>query len=172
MGHIWLRAEIKANEQRTPLIPAHAKTLIDAGHLVTVEESIQRVFPIEQYKKIGCRIVPNHSWINAPVDAYILGLKNLAENSSPLKHKHIYFAHAYKNQSHAKRLLSRFIQGNGLLYDLEYLTDQTGNRVAAFGFHAGIAGAAIGLQLWCLKKSGQEPPFKIPQAYMDINELF
>lgn len=30
------------------------------------------------------------------------------------------------------------------MYDLEFLTDEKGRRVAAFGFHAGFAGAAAG----------------------------
>lgn len=30
------------------------------------------------------------------------------------------------------------------MYDLEFLTDEQGRRVAAFGFHAGFAGAAAG----------------------------
>lgn len=30
------------------------------------------------------------------------------------------------------------------MYDLEFLTDASGRRVAAFGFHAGFAGAAAG----------------------------
>ncbi len=41
-------------------------------------------------------------------------------------------------------MLSRFYQGGGTLYDLEFLTDTNGRRVAAFGFHAGFAGAAAG----------------------------
>lgn len=40
--------------------------------------------------------------------------------------------------------MSRFARGGGSLYDLEFLTDNTGRRVAAFGFHAGFAGAAAG----------------------------
>jgi len=40
--------------------------------------------------------------------------------------------------------LARFYKGGGKLYDLEFLTDKTGRRVAAFGFHAGFAGAAAG----------------------------
>ena len=41
-------------------------------------------------------------------------------------------------------MLSRFYQGGGTLYDLEFLTDTNGWWVAAFSFHAGFAGAAAG----------------------------
>ena len=35
--------------------------------------------------------------------------------------------------------------GGGILYDLEFLNDASSRRVAAFGFHAGFAGAAVAL---------------------------
>lgn len=45
-------------------------------------------------------------------------------------------------------MLSRFHNGGGTLYDLEFLTDATGRRIAAFGYHAGYAGAAVALMVW------------------------
>lgn len=36
------------------------------------------------------------SWVNAPSDAIILGLKELPHSHDPVSHRHIYFAHAYK----------------------------------------------------------------------------
>ena len=44
--------------------------------------------------------------------------------------------------------MSRFPAGGGTLYDLEFLTDASGRRVAAFGYHAGYAGAALALLTW------------------------
>jgi len=45
-------------------------------------------------------------------------------------------------------VLSRFPQGGGTLLDLEFLTDDAGRRVAAFGYHAGYAGAALAVEAW------------------------
>ena len=45
-------------------------------------------------------------------------------------------------------MLSRFSAGGGTLLDLEFLTDDSGRRVAAFGYHAGYAGAALAVQAW------------------------
>jgi saccharopine dehydrogenase (NAD+, L-lysine-forming) len=86
--------------------------------------------------------VDHNSWQSAPATVPILGLKELEESTSPLSHDHIYFAHCYKNQSGWREVLSRFAAGGGTLYDLEYLTDDSNRRVAAFGYHAGYAGAA------------------------------
>lgn len=40
------------------------------------------------------------------------------------------------------------------MYDLEFLTDATGRRVAAFGFHAGFAGAAAGALALAARRNG------------------
>lgn len=45
-------------------------------------------------------------------------------------------------------MLSRFPQGGGTLLDLEFLSDEAGRRIAAFGYHAGYAGAALALEAW------------------------
>jgi saccharopine dehydrogenase (NAD+, L-lysine forming) len=171
MGHLWLRNEYKNHESRTPLTPKHAKFLVESGHEVTIEESFQRVFPIEDYRKAGCAIVPSGMWEYAPYDAYILGLKHLPDTHQTLRHKHIYFAHSFKSQLHSKWLLRCFRKGGGILYDLEYLINNEGKRVAAFGFYAGIAGAAIALMIWALKKQGKKSPYQIPHVYLKKSEM-
>lgn len=93
---------------------------------------------------MGCKIAEYNSWPSAPRDTTIIGLKELPEATDPLIHSHIQFAHCYKNQAGWREILDRFGKGNGRLYDLEFLQDDTGRRVAAFGFHAGFAGAAVG----------------------------
>ena len=40
------------------------------------------------------------------------------------------------------------------MYDLEFLTDANGRRVAAFGFHAGFAGAAAGALAYAAQTTG------------------
>ena len=146
--HFWLRAEDKALEERAPLVPADAAKLLHAGHQVTVEPDSRRAFPLDEYQRAGCRTAPAHAWRDAPVDTVVLGLKELAEESWPLVHRHIYFAHVYKNQQGWKEVLRRFGDGQGSLFDLEYLTDESGRRVTAFGHWAGVVGAALGVELW------------------------
>ncbi|KAG9303945.1 hypothetical protein G9A89_005855 [Geosiphon pyriformis] len=178
MVHLWLRAETKIKEHRATLTPGVCETLIKKdsstllliiGFQITVEQSKQRIFEEAEYEKqvflryrvlticflyrAGCVIVPSETWKTAPSDAYIVGLKELPENDdSPLTHTHIFFAHCYKNQAGWENILRRFIRGNGILLDLEFLNDKKGRRVAAFGYQAGFAGAAIGLDVWTQQK--------------------
>jgi len=148
MTHLWLRAEQRDHERRTALTPEGAQALIEAGFTVTVEHSETRAIPTEDYRSAGCQIASAHAWMNAPEDAIILGLKELEETGPDLRHRHIMFGHAFKGQAEGPALLGRFRRGGGTLLDLEYLTDATGARVAAFGYWAGFAGAAIGVQAW------------------------
>ncbi|MDN0198497.1 saccharopine dehydrogenase [Streptomyces sp. S.PNR 29] len=141
--HLWLRHEVRTTERRTPIVPSDARRLVENGVTLTVEESPQRIFPIEEYEAAGCRVAPAGSWTSAPEDAVITGLKELPDEPARLVHRHLYFGHAYKRQPGAAELLRRFAAGGGRLFDVEYLVDDTGRRLAAFGFWAGYLGAAL-----------------------------
>ncbi|MDJ0629583.1 MAG: saccharopine dehydrogenase [Rhodobacter sp.] len=154
MTHLWVRAEQRPHEQRAGLTPVGARSLIEAGLRVTVEDSHVRAIPIDGYRAAGCEIAPENSWPQAPQDAIVFGLKELPEDGTPLSHRHIMFGHAYKGQSAGRILLQRFKAGGGILYDLEYLTDEAGRRVAAFGYWAGYAGAAVALKCWAAQQRG------------------
>ncbi|UWP91820.1 saccharopine dehydrogenase [Aliiroseovarius crassostreae] len=155
MTHLWVRAEQRPNEDRVGLTPDGAKALIEAGIRVTVEESKVRCIGIEGYRAAGCDIAAENSWPDAPLDAIIFGLKELPEDGTPLRHKHIMFGHAFKGQFSGKILLERFKAGGGTLYDLEYLVAENGRRVAAFGYWAGFAGAAVTLKSWAAQQRGE-----------------
>ena len=154
MTHLWVRAEQRENEERVGLTPEGAAELIKAGLRVTVEQSSVRAISIEGYIEAGCEIAPENTWPSAPSDAIIFGLKELPEDGTPLTHRHIMFGHAYKGQPSGRILLNRFKAGGGTLYDLEYLVDETGRRVAAFGYWAGYAGAAVTLRCWIAQQNG------------------
>lgn len=120
---------------------------------------------------LGCKLVEHNSWPSAPRDIPIIGLKELPESDEPLPHTHIQFAHCYKQQGGWSKVLSRFHRGGGTLYDLEFLTDAQGRRVAAFGYHAGFAGSAAGALALAAERSGntlgQLEPFENENAMVE-----
>ena len=154
MTHLWVRAEQRLHEERVGLTPDGAATLIAAGIAVTVEHSSVRAIAIDGYRRAGCTIAGENTWPQAPADAIIFGLKELPEDGTPLTHRHILFGHAFKGQPAGRVLLARFKKGGGRLYDLEYLVDEDGRRVAAFGYWAGFAGAAVALKAWAAQGAG------------------
>ena len=154
MVHLWVRAEQRAHEERVGLTPEGAAALVAAGVRVTVEASSVRAIGIEGFRAAGCEIGVENSWPEAPADAVIFGLKELPQDGTPLRHRHIMFGHAFKGQPAGQALLQRFKAGGGVLYDLEYLVDERGRRVAAFGYWAGYAGAAVSLKCWAAQQRG------------------
>ncbi len=167
--HFWLRAETKKFERRTPIPPTTARALLDAGFALTVEEDEDRIFPLDAYS--GCTTAAAGSWRDAPGDAVIVGLKELPEDTGPLRHRHILFAHAFKGQRGWREVLRRFGDGGGTLLDLEFLTDQEGRRVAAFGYWAGYVGAVLGVQHWGERQRGSALTLEAPYSFEDRTAL-
>ncbi len=164
---IWLRAEVKQGERRCALTPEGAAALLEAGARVVVERSEARLFEDQAYQEVGCELVASNSWeTDAPADAWILGLKELELKDTPLVHKHIYFAHAYKGQDEAPQILARFAQGGGEIMDLEFLQDENGRRVCAFGYWAGYVGAAMSVAGF-YHYSQSQGPFPAQGSYND-----
>ncbi len=169
--HLWLRHETKPFERRTALTPTYAATLIEAGFIVSVEKSTLRCFPDEDYCAVGARMEPSGSWFHAPPDCIIMGIKELPDDETPLIHHHIYFAHAYKGQMGWERTIQRFKRGGGVLLDLEFLVDDRGRRVAAFGRWAGFSGAALAVDIWAHQQLHGATPFPALQMLKDEGEL-
>ncbi|MBS0125122.1 saccharopine dehydrogenase [Thetidibacter halocola] len=158
MVHLWVRAESRPNERRVGITPEGAARLVAKGFAVTVEDSATRIVPAADFAHAGAAIASEGSWRDAPGDAIVFGLKELPEDGTPLRHRHIMFGHAFKGQPAGQRLLRRFAAGGGTLYDLEYLVDEAGRRVAAFGYWAGYAGAAVTVLAWAAQQAGGTCP--------------
>ncbi|MCR9246022.1 MAG: saccharopine dehydrogenase [bacterium] len=162
--HFWLRAESKPFERRTALPPESAKALLDAGYSLTIEADPDRIFGLDEYP--DCGRAEAHSWQEAPEDAVIIGLKELPDDGSELRHRHVHFAHVFKEQRGWQDTLRRFDSGGGALFDLEFLAHENGRRVAAFGYWAGYVGAVLGAAHCDRLRNGAvlrlEPPYSFP----------
>ncbi|TKA27747.1 Saccharopine dehydrogenase [NAD(+), L-lysine-forming] [Salinomyces thailandicus] len=153
---LHVRAETKPLEHRSAVTPTIAKELVANGYVVNIERSPLSIFDDAEYEGTGATLVDTGSWIEAPSDHIIIGLKELPEEDFPLKHTHVQFAHCYKGQGGWQTVLGRFPRGKGTLLDLEFLEDENRRRVAAFGYHAGFAGAALALMTWAWQLNHSE----------------
>ncbi|EMR67133.1 mitochondrial Homoaconitase [Eutypa lata] len=170
--YLHLRSEDKPLEHRSALTPTTAKALIDAGYVVNVEKSPVRIFDDEEFSAIGATLVPTGSWRDAPREHIIVGLKELPEETFPLKHVHVQFAHCYKGQAGWDAVLARFPRGGGTLLDLEFLQDpKTGRRVAAFGYSAGFSGCALALKNWAWQLTHPGQPLPGVESYPNEDTL-
>jgi len=140
----WLREETKKNEFRRALTPDSCQELIAAGNKVVVEDWADSIIPIADYKAVGCEVVKAGSWVDSPKETIVVGLKALPGNIDTFIHRHIFFAHVYKEQDGWREWIGKFRTGGGAIIDLEYMVDDNGRRVCAFGYWAGFVGAALG----------------------------
>lgn len=168
------------------MTPTTVRALLDVGYTVNVERSPNRIFDDEEFEVVGATLVAEGSWVHVPKDHIIIGLKELPESNgtelpnlylcpspsanfypipAPILHPHIQFGHCYKNQEGWDRYLSRFARGGGTLYDIEFLTDESGRRISAFGYYAGYAGAAVALLAWSSKILYPTYPFPALPEY-------
>ena len=51
-----------------------------------------------EYERMGFELVKSESWVNAPVDAVIVGIRELSDGDAPLVHNHVMFGLCYKYQ--------------------------------------------------------------------------
>ncbi|RDA88875.1 hypothetical protein CP532_5439 [Ophiocordyceps camponoti-leonardi (nom. inval.)] len=164
---ILLRAEQKPLEHRS-FSPAVIRSLVEAGYPVSVERSSpdpKRIFDDAEYEAAGATLVPTGKWPEAaPGSTLVLGLKEIPDADFALTNDHISFAHCYKNQGGWDKVLSRFPRGGSTLYDLEFLVDEKGRRVSAFGYHAGFTGAALGIKAWAWQLSHPGGSEKLPSV--------
>lgn len=170
---LHLRSEDKPLEHRSALSPSTTKALLEAGYTVNIERSPVRIFDDAEFEAVGAHMVPTASWPSAPSDHIIIGLKGLPEHDTfPLRHTHVQFAHCYKGQGGWQTVLGRFPRGNGTLLDMEFLQDESGRRVAAFGYHAGFAGAALAVEAWAWQLThGAEERMPGVKPYNNEDEL-
>lgn len=169
MKTLWLRREDKASEARVALTPDGVGALVQNGVRVIAERSADRIFSDADYCAAGATLTDGH-WRQAPADAIILGLKELAETDAAIVHTHIYFSHSFKGQSGAAAVLKAYADGGGDLFDLEFLQDDHGRRIAAFGYWAGFVGAALGV-LGHAHYQKSDAPYPAAQRYASQQHL-
>ena len=144
---IFVRAETFPNEYRTPLVPDDVKILLQNGIHVFIQASKTRFFQDSLYNDISGCTLTSESWTHPDFKhSFIIGIKELSELECLNQHQHVYFSHTRKGQAGSDRILTAFTKSMSQLYDFEYITDHSGTRLIAFGFYAGVVGAALGLQ--------------------------
>ena len=168
---IQLRQEERPYEHRS-FSPAVIKSLVQAGYPVSVERSstdpsYKRIFEDSEYESAGAKLVDTSSWPNAAPGTIILGLKEIPDEDFPLRNDHITFAHCYKGQGGWQHVLGRFPRGGSILYDLEFLVDDQGRRVSAFGYSAGFTGAALAVKAWAWQQSNPSKPLPSVETFTE-----
>ncbi len=158
-------------EKRVPLIPKHAKKLIDKGYEILVEESPKRTFKHDEYSAVGAKVQSDISAADI-----IIGVKEVPIPNLQADKTYMYFSHVIKGQAYNMPMLRKLKELKCNLIDYEKVTDEFGRRIIFFGRYAGLAGMIN--TLWSLgqryKKLGIDTPFaqlKQTKEYFSLDEV-
>ncbi|TFH26536.1 MAG: alanine dehydrogenase [Bacteroidia bacterium] len=135
-------------DRRVPLTPLQCRFLTaQYRHLeIVVQPSDYRCFSDQEYDSKGIVLLEDLSECDV-----LMGVKEVKEEALLDGKSYLFFSHTAKKQPYNRSLLQTVVRKSIRLIDYEYLTDQDGIRVVAFGRWAGVVGAYNGLRASGLK---------------------
>lgn len=131
-----LREEKNPPDARVPLTPTQVATLREQGVDIVVQPSQGRTFADSEYADLGVPLIENI----ADRDL-LLGVKEVPVDKLIPGKTYCFFAHVAKEQPYNQKLMRALLDKGITHVDYEYLTDDKGRRLIAFGYWAGMVGA-------------------------------
>ncbi len=155
------REDINRWEKRVPLIPSHARELVDRHPVdIRIQPSEIRVFNDADYRMAGISVEENLSPCSV-----VFALKEIPVELVEKDKVYVFFSHTAKGQAQNMSMLKRMMDLGCSLIDYEKMVDEKGRRVLYFGNYAGHAGMVD--TLWALGRrldaEGMANPFTILQ---------
>lgn len=162
-----LRETRNPPDRRVPLTPPQ---------IVALEEIYPEVQFFIQPSDIRCYSNEEYEYLNIPLKEdlrdcdILMGVKEVDKRTFIPGKTYLFFAHVAKKQPHNLEMFRAMAENKLSLIDFEYLTTDNGQRVVAFGRHAGIVGAYNGLRARGIKTNR----FKLKAAYQchDLDEMW
>ncbi len=162
-----LRETRNPPDRRVPLTPPQ---------IILLEETYPNVEFFVQPSDYRCYANEEYEYLDIPMredlrDCDILmGVKEVDKRTFIPGKTYMFFAHVAKKQPHNQEMFREMADKNISFIDYEYLTTDNGQRVVAFGRHAGIVGAYNGLRARGIKTN----KFKLKPAYQcrDLDEMW
>lgn len=130
-------------DRRVPFTPSQCRQLLDSYPQldIRVQPSDYRCYTNEEYAAKGINMAEDLS------DCSILmGVKEVKLGALLNDRSYFFFSHTAKKQPYNRELLRTLVRQGIRMADYEYLTNESGLRVVAFGRWAGVVGAYNGLR--------------------------
>jgi len=162
-----LRETRNPPDRRVPLTPPQ---------IVELEELYPDVEFFVQPSDYRCYSNEEYEYLDIPLKEdlrdcdILMGVKEVDKRTFIPGKTYLFFAHVAKQQPHNSDMFREMADRKISLIDYEYLTTDTGQRLVAFGRHAGIVGAYNGLRARGMKTNR----FKLKPAYQcrDLDEMW
>jgi saccharopine dehydrogenase (NAD+, L-lysine forming) len=162
-----LRETRNPPDRRVPLTPPQIIALEELYPNVEffVQPSDFRCYSNEEYEYLDIQLREDLRDCDI-----LLGVKEIDKRTFISGKTYLFFAHVAKKQPHNHEMFREMVEKHISLIDWEYLTTDKGQRIVAFGRHAGIVGAYNGLRARGIKTNR----FKLKPAYQcrDLDEMW
>ena len=113
---------------------------------IRVQTSRDRAFSDKEYLEAGIKVVDDISDCDL-----LFGIKEAAIDTLLPGKNYVFFGHFAKRQAYNLPLLQALIKNKATFSDYEYMVDERGRRVCAFGWWAGIVGVYYTLRGYGLR---------------------
>lgn len=135
-------------DRRVALPPKQLMELMSINPILdlVVQASDLRCFTDDEYSSEGINFQEDLSDCDI-----LIGVKEVVLSSLIPGKTYMFFSHVAKEQPYNRDLLRAILDKKIRLIDYEYLTNQAGIRLIAFGRWAGVVGAYNGLRGWGLR---------------------
>jgi saccharopine dehydrogenase (NAD+, L-lysine forming) len=162
-----LRETKNPPDRRVPLTPPQ---------IIALEELYPHVRFFVQPSDSRCYSNEEYEYLNIPMredlwDCNILmGVKEVDRHTLIPEKTYLFFAHVTKKQPHNRELFREMASRKITLIDFEHLKSESGERLVAFGRHAGIVGAYNAIRARGIKTNR----FKLKPAHQchDLEEMW
>jgi saccharopine dehydrogenase (NAD+, L-lysine-forming) len=156
--------------------PPDRRVALSPTQITELEEQYSNVEFIVQPSDIRCFSDEEYEYLGIPLKEdlqecdILMGIKEVDIRTFIPGKTYLFFAHVGKKQSYNREMLRDMAEKKIRLIDYEYLTNDTGERVIAFGRYAGIVGAYNGLRARGIKTNR----FKLKPAHQchDLEEMW
>ena len=140
-------------DSRVALTPEQSQRLKQTGFSLVVESSPNRCYTDREYELADIEVTDDVKDCEI-----LLGIKEVPVEQLIPEKIYFFFSHTIKKQPYNRKLLQTVLEKGIRLIDYEVLTDNTGNRLIAFGFFAGMVGAHNGIWTYGKKTGAFELP--------------
>ena len=162
-----LRETKNPPDRRVPLTPPQVVALEELypGVDFYVQPSDSRCYSDEEYDYLNINLKEDLS--NCDI---LMGVKEIDPRTFIPGKTYMFFAHVAKQQAQNRGMFRELVNRKIRLVDYEYLSDDKGRRVVAFGRYAGIVGAYNALRARGIRTNR----FKLKPAYQchDLEEMW
>lgn len=111
-----------------------------------VQSSKDRIYKDDEYRSLGINVVDDVSECD-----YLFGVKEATVDSLISDKHYFFFGHITKGQDYNKPLLNAMQEKRITFTDYEYMCNEKGERLCAFGWWAGVVGAYNTIRLCGIK---------------------